>query len=321
MTSRDRGTDHAGALAPPGLAKPAFRLGGGEFLGDGMQRLSLEQLDYAIEALTTQRIDIGIHEARKAFRRVRALLRLVRDPLGDTVYRAENVALRDLGRLIGGARDATVMVETVIGMSTLYGDVLQPGAFDTLRANLLERDKLVQRRVSGSRVDEVLAGLRAIRGRFAAWPARHALEDDFAMIEGGLRRVYRRGRNRMADAYEQETAEAFHLWRKRVRYLRFQMTLLEGMWPGLQRGIVTDLAFLAEALGAEHDLAELHRLLEEEPEMLPDEGARHVLQGLLIANRTRLQKAAHPVGARLYGERPKEFVARIGGYWEVWRPA
>ena len=317
MTRRDpRSTTPA-----PALAKPAFRLGGGEFLGAGLQRLSLEQIDYAIAALTTQRIDIGIHEARKAFRRVRALLRLVRDEIGYPTYRAENVALRDLGRLIGGSRDATVMVETVIGLETLYGDVLQPGAFDTLRSNLLERDKLIRRRVSAGRVDEVLVGLHAARDRFAAWPARTALADDYASIAGGLRRVYRRGRNRMADAYEEETAHAFHVWRKRVRYLRFQMRMLQGMWPEVQRSIVTDLAFLAEALGAEHDLAELHRLLDEEPEMLPYENPRHVLQGLLLSNRIRLQRAAHPVGARLYAERPKDFVTRLGGYWEVWRPA
>lgn len=309
------------AAGRQGLVKPEFRLGGGEFLGAGLQRLSLEQLDYAIAALEEERIDVGIHEARKALRRVRAVLRLVRDEIAQPVYRAENVALRDLGRLIGGSRDATVMVESVIGLSTLYADVLQPGAFDTLQANLLERDKMVRRRVSGSRVDEVLHGLREARERFAAWPARHALDDEFATIARGLRRVYRRGRNRMADAYAEETAEAFHVWRKRVRYLRFQMTALEGMWPELQRGIVTDLAFLAEALGAEHDLAELHRLLDEEPQMLPDDRARHVLQGLLVANRRRLQRAAHPVGARLYSERPDDFVRRLGGYWEVWRPA
>ena len=301
--------------------KPVFRLGGGEYLGSGLQRLSLEQLDYAAAALTTMRVDIGIHESRKAFRRVRAMLRLVRDPLGDTVYRAENVALRDLGRLIGGSRDATVMVETVVALGALYGDVLQPGAFDTLRLNLLERDKLIRRRVSGDRIEEVLDGLHAARERFATWPGRGVLEDGFESVATGLRRVYRRGRNRMGDAYEAGTAEAFHLWRKRVRYHRFQMAMLEGMWPELQRGVVTDLAFLAEALGAEHDLAELHDLLDSEPEMLPDENARHVLQGLLVKNRVRLQRAAKPVGARIYAERPKQFVTRIGGYWDVWRPA
>jgi CHAD domain-containing protein len=300
------------------LEVPEFRLDGGEYLAAGLQRVGLEQLDYAIEALCSLRIDIGIHEARKALRRVRALLRLVRDPLGDRVYRTENVILRDAGRLIGSSRDATVMVETVAGLSFLYRDLLQPGAFDILRAHLLERDKLIRRRVAGSRVEEVVETLGAARDRFAAWP-RTTLDDGFDEITGGLTRVYRRGRNRMADAYRLETPEAFHVWRKRVRYLRFQMTLLEGMWPRLQQGIVNDLAYLADALGAEHDLAELYRLLEEEPEMLPDENARHLLQGLLLRNRARLQEAARPVGARLYAEEPEDFVRRLGMYWEAWR--
>ena len=125
----------------------------------------------------------------------------------------------------------------------------------------------------------------------------------------------------MADAYREETPEAFHVWRKRVRYLRFQMTLLEGMWPRVQSRIVTDLGYLADALGAEHDLAELNRLLDEEPEMLPDENARHLLQGLLVRNRARLQAAARPVGVRLYAEDPVAFTGRLGVYWEAWRPS
>ncbi|MGI9648751.1 MAG: CHAD domain-containing protein [Acidimicrobiia bacterium] len=320
MTTRELWGDQSRVPASSRPDTPQFRLGGGEFLADGLQRISLEQLDYAIAALEQSRIDIGIHEARKALRRVRATLRLVRDPLGDAVYRAENVALRDAGRLIGGSRDATVLVETVIGLGFLYQEVLQPGAFDTLRANLLERDKLIRKRVSGDRIEEVLTAIGAARDRFAAWPSRGVVRDGFPVVSDGIRRVYRRGRHRMADAYREETSEAFHVWRKRVRYLRFQMTLLEGMWPGMQRGIVSDLSYLADALGAEHDLAELYRLLENEPEMLPDENARHLLQGLLVRNRIRLQEAAAPAGARLYSERPDEFVDRLGGYWQVWRP-
>lgn len=302
------------------LDVPEFRFDGGEYLAAGLQRVGLEQLDHAVAALTTLRVDIGIHEARKALRRVRAVLRLVRDPLGDRVYRTENVTLRDAGRLIGGSRDATVMVETVAGLSFLYRDVLQPGAFDVLRAHLLERDKLVRRRIAGSRIDEVVGTLSSTRVRFAAWP-RTTLDEGFDQVAGGLTRVYRRGRNRMADAYRLETPEAFHVWRKRVRYLRFQMTLLQRMWPRLQKGIINDLGHLADALGAEHDLAELYRLLEEEPEMLPDDNARHLLQGLLLRNRARLQAAAQPVGARLYAEEPADFVRRLGVYWEAWRPA
>lgn len=319
MTNRRRASEPGAAARGLIPQSPEFRFSGGEFLGAGLQRLSLEQLDYAIAALETMRIDIGIHEARKSLRRVRALLRLVRDPLGDRVYRTENVAIRDVGRVIGSSRDATVMVETVAGLSFLYRGVLEPAAFDTLRAHLLERDKLIQRRVSGPRLEEAVSVLTAVRDRFAVWP-RSTLNEGFPEVSDGLLRVYRRGRNRMVDAYREGSAEAFHVWRKRVRYLRFQMALLEGMWPGFQRGMVSDLAHLAEALGADRDLSGLNRLLNEEPEMLPAENARHVLQDLLVRNRTRLREAARPVGTRLYAEEPPDFVRRLGVYWMVWRP-
>lgn len=305
------------------LEPPAFRLQGGEFLASGLQRIGLEQLDFASAAFEEYPLDIAIHEARKAMRRVRAVLRLVRDPLGNRVYRTENVALRDTGRIIGGSRDATVLVETVRGLSLLYSDVIYADAFAELEHHLLERDELIRRRITASTIEEVIGRLQAIRGRFAGWPptlgAPGPAFDDFAVVRRGIRRVYRRGQRRMADAALLGTTEAHHIWRKRVRYLRFQMELLEGMWPRMQRGLARDLAFLADLLGAEHDLAVLEELLVREPAMLPDESAREVLSALIARNRVLLQETSRPVGQRVYAEEPDAFVDRLASYWSVWR--
>ena len=132
----------AADLLPP----PSFRLEGGEYLAAGLQRVSLEQLDHAVAALERLPPDMGIHEARKAMRRVRALLRLVRDVIGDRVYRAENVWLRDSGRKIGSSRDATVMVQTLDGMTMFYGNALRMSLFGELRERLLDRDQLMRHR-------------------------------------------------------------------------------------------------------------------------------------------------------------------------------
>ena len=305
------------------LEPPAFRLQGGEFLASGLQRISLEQLDYASAAFEEYSLDIAIPEARKAMGRVRAVLRRVRDPLGNRVYRAENVALRDTGRIIGGSRDATVLVETVRGLSLLYSDVVYADAFAALESHLLERDELIRRRITASTIDEVVDRLQSIRGRFAGWPptlvASGSAFDDFSAVRKGIRRVYRRGQRRMADAALLGTAAAHHMWRKRVRYLRFQMELLEGMWPRMQRGLARDLAFLADVLGAEHDLAVLEELLVREPAMLPDESAREVLSALIARNRVLLQVTSRPVGQRVYAEEPDAFVDRLASYWRVWR--
>lgn len=308
-----------------GSQPPAFRLMGGEFLASGLQRVSLEQLDFAIAALQEFSLEIGIHEARKAMRRVRAVLRLVRDPLGFSVYRAENAALRDIGRVIGGSRDATVLVETVQGLSLLYDGVLDADAFGDLLHHLRGRDELIRRRITAYTVNNVVVDLQAARTRFASWPrtltAQGATTDDFEAVRLGIRRVYRRGRRRLVDAAHHPTAEAHHVWRKRVRYLRFQMELLEGMWPRMQQGLASDLAHLADVLGAEHDLAMLEAVLRSEPAMLPDPAARQVLTALVARNRVRLQRAAQPVGRRVFAEAPNLFVDRLETYWRVWRSA
>ena len=303
--------------------KPGFTLAGDESLASGLRRVALEQLDYAMAVLTVSPLDVGVHESRKSLRRVRALLRLVRDPLGQPAYFAENRALRDAGSLIGASRDATVMVETVTAISLQYQDVLVDGVFDVLGGHLLERDRHIRQEVSGDRLDSVLVALQATRDRFSDWPMttgeKPTLGEGYGTVEQGIRRVYRRGRRGMADAYREGTPEAFHEWRKRVRYLRYQMTLLKGMWPQVQSVIVKDLAALAEALGTANDLAVLGGLLANEPDLLPDENARSLLQGLLVQNRTRLESEAALLGARLYAERPRAFADRLGKYWDVWR--
>ena len=77
--------------------------------------MAAEQLGKALEHLACQdgKRDKHIHEARKATKRLRALVRLVRRELGDEVYALENQCYRDAGRRLSELRDATVLVETL----------------------------------------------------------------------------------------------------------------------------------------------------------------------------------------------------------------
>src|SRR5665811_762772 len=89
----------------------SFTLGVDEPLSAGLRRLSLDEFDRAIGGLTQgSDLDQAVHEARKSMKRLRALLRLIRDTLGENVYRFENDLLRDAGRLIGPVRDSAVLV-------------------------------------------------------------------------------------------------------------------------------------------------------------------------------------------------------------------
>src|SRR5436190_3926399 len=60
--------------------------------------------------------DSGIHEARKALKKARAALRLLRPRLEPAAYRAENALLRDAGRALAPLREARSMLDALAAL-------------------------------------------------------------------------------------------------------------------------------------------------------------------------------------------------------------
>ena len=83
----------------------AFRFKLGESIEKGFRRIGLEQIDRAtVQISGAEDPAKGVHELRKSMKRIRALLRLVRSGLGDTVFKAENARYRDIASGVAGAR-------------------------------------------------------------------------------------------------------------------------------------------------------------------------------------------------------------------------
>src|SRR5262245_16407187 len=92
----------------------AFRFKLNEPVEKGFRRIGLEQIERAERQLSaSESLEVATHETRKSLKRVRALLRLARPGLGDTIYRAENARFREIGALLSSARDSDVVLETV----------------------------------------------------------------------------------------------------------------------------------------------------------------------------------------------------------------
>ncbi|EXF45194.1 CHAD domain protein [Pseudomonas sp. BAY1663] len=78
-----------------------------------VRKAALDRISEAMRALAlpaAERAE-GVHQARKRFKELRALLRLVREPLGATFAR-ENRCVRDLGRALAESREAAAMLES-----------------------------------------------------------------------------------------------------------------------------------------------------------------------------------------------------------------
>lgn len=311
-----------------GAARPAGPgLLAGEAMGPGIKRICLECLDRASAALAQpeEGREAGIHTARKAMKRVRAMIRLTRDAVGEAAFRNENAVLRNAARGIATARDRTVRLLTLEHLLERSAAGLPETAFAALRERLAaEREEAAgEAAAAPDEVIDTLTTLRTCRRRFAAWPVGGpgpgAVPDGFAGVAPGLRRVYCQGRSRMKAAYRLDTEAAFHRWRRSAKYLRYQIEALQPAWPEVLGALAAATDRLAETLGDEHDCAVLGEMVASAPGLVPDEAEGRLLAALVAEEQDRLRRVARPLGELVYAEAPDAFVARLGAYWAAWR--
>jgi CHAD domain-containing protein len=294
----------------------------GEAAGTGLRRVVLGQLDLAIELLddypgaATGRIDSPgqadewtVHEIRKALKRLRALMRLLRHRLGRKRFARENAALRDCGRRLSGARDAEVMLSTLDALCKRHPAKLAGSrGVDRLRARLLsERDRATAIRDPLLRA-AVAGELRAVRARVARWelPAR-----DAKLVGPGLERLYRQGRRDLRGARRRRDSKTLHQWRKRVKDLRYVAETLDRGDRRVHR-VARRADRLGEVLGEEHDLALLAQAVRRHRKRFAGERAtRKTLLKLIARRRAKLRRRALRDGERLYRRRPRAFVRRL----------
>ncbi len=314
-----------------------FQLKAGESLIDGIRRIALEQIDQALEQLSNPSFDrdIAVHDARKICKRLRAVLRLIRDEVGYEYYRQENIRVRDASRLLAPLRDSAVMVEALDSLLTRFRDIETTSLPAELPVNLAQlvsvpeknfvslREKLIQRHHNYSRqiletdaVPQFITAFRQARLNVADWPIQ---QESFDTISGGLHRVYRRGCLRMAKAAKTTSVEALHDWRKRVKYLWHQLEIIQPIWPVMLTELAESLHALSSFLGDEHDLAELQRLIIQVPALLSDERQQQQLFTMIDYRRKEFQAEAWSLGTQLYADEPEIFVNCMRSYWDTWR--
>lgn len=296
----------------------AFRLRDGEPVRKGIRRLARRQLEGALDGLRSGGgHDDAVHDARKRFKRVRAVLRLVRDELGEKVYGRENTCLRDAGRPLTEVRDAKVLLETLAKLAEHFADRAKAGAFDGVRKWLQAHRKAVRKRVlkEEDAITVVTEAVAGARDRLRGWDIGHK---GWPALRRGLKRVYKQGYRAADAALTDPTTENLHEWRKQAKYLWHQLQILEPLWPGLLDELGNQLHQLTQLLGDEHDLAVLRQTTAADPETFGG-GALEMLFALIDSRREELREEASLLGRRLYCDRPPVFTARMKTFWKAWK--
>lgn len=123
----------------------SYRLEPGEQLAPGIKRIALEELDEVLQYLREpgDDVDEAVHESRKAFKKLRGLLRLVRQEIGEEVYQRENGRFRDAGRLLSELRQRAVMKTLAKEIHSLSDDLGELHDLADLRRLVAERPSIL----------------------------------------------------------------------------------------------------------------------------------------------------------------------------------
>jgi CHAD domain-containing protein len=264
----------------------AYAIQHDETLQASMQRIMDEQIVRARDVLA----EGDVHETRKRFKEIRALLRMIRKPLGEQ-FAHENAWFRDAARDLAAARDADAVVEALDKLAL-------PKAVARRARKVLDAQRTAHPPMEPV-IANVLDQLVVAHGRLGMWPE---LDDSFDTIAPGLLRTYREGRRGMKHHGD---AEALHEWRKRVKELWYHAQLLRHVWPEMMKPYAEVLSTLSKTLGDHHDLHVLRELVPE-------------LADVIDERQKELEEQAMSIGRRVYAEKPAAWLARMRNTWNAW---
>jgi CHAD domain-containing protein len=292
-----------------------YRLARDEGVAAGLTRVAAGRAEAALERLhAAGAAEAGaaeaVHGARKDLKKLRTVLRLLRDELGKDAYRQENARFRDAGRALAQARDAEVKLETLNALAE-EAEGLPAEAVETWRLGLASDRKAAANIDRDRAVDEAIELIEAGRASIESWQLEG---DSWKTIAAPLTRIYRRGRRAMRVAAKAGGESDFHEWRKRAKDLWYELRLLEEAWPRVLAATAEEAHALAELLGDHHDLTVLRADLRERR---LGEGQTVALAGAIHRRQERLVAEALPLGHRLYAERSRDFSRRLRRYWKT----
>lgn len=251
-----------------------------------------------------------VHAIRRAFKRWRALMRLLAEPLGEPADRMRTEA-RDLMRTLSGSRDVQAALDALADLAK--SDLPFSGtSVKTIEARLTKlRSEAEAAHFTPELRRRVAQYLDAAALAVEQWPLA---EVEFGAIADAMTRTYRRGRQLIPDNWFDAEGEDLHEFRKRVVEHRHQMELLEALWPRLAKVWAQEAQRLRERLGACQDLAVFARYMAPRGPLAP---WRSRLQPLIEERRTAHLNAAAKLAGRLFAERPKAYRSRIRALWSA----
>jgi CHAD domain-containing protein len=257
---------------------------------------------------------VKVHDIRRALKRWRALLRMLRPHLREDgeVLRFQ---ARDLARRLTVARDAQSAIDALNDATEASAELpiaLPERSIVTIHTKLNELRAENERNIWTAEIEKDLSDyLTAASWQVSLWTLDSL---SFSDLSDMLATTYRRARRSIPANWSEAEGETLHELRRRVVEHRYQMELVEPIWPRLGKIWVDEAQRLRTRLGKYQDL-----------EMLTAKAAPHQplarwrskLEPVIAHRQAEHVDAARKIATRLFAEPPRGFRRRLEALWDA----
>jgi CHAD domain-containing protein len=301
----------------------ATRFEGDRPLKRSVRKSAQRLIDDCLERLSvtapSQR-DEAIHDARKSLKKLRSLLRLIKPVIAKSDYKLENRRFRDAGLPLTRARDLKILIESfdsVVKECFTGGDL--PEVLQEVRRSVSEQLFQEHERLDcDHELETISSRLMEARDDVRQWSH---VPDRWRTLSRGLKATYRRALEAQDEVEKYQTAETFHEWRKQVRYLRYQLDLVQFLAADRLKALAGDFDRINKRLGSARDLTLLEKVLADSPAILADSALNEQLRGVVDRRRREAMEEACRLAGEMFAASPEEFVGALKGDWRNVRRA
>ncbi|MBB4186111.1 CHAD domain-containing protein [Sinorhizobium terangae] len=285
---------------------------------EDFRAVGVEQIERAVAVLEhqPQGVHEAIHDARKNFKRLRSLYRLVAcdAPL---FQRQENARIRAMGRNLSTVRDAAALVENINYLRGQTNSDEQAAALDRIYTILAERrDRIAETEADiEGKIAATIANCKEALAALAQVSFDDGKRKSVARLKKGWKRTLKRASRARAACEADTDAALFHELRKRTQDYRLQLALMRAAWPSALEAKRAEAKALVDVLGHLNDLATLTSLVNEEPGLAGSSQNQAHLISAVITREEALRAEARQRAAAVFQDKPKNESRTIALLW------
>jgi CHAD domain-containing protein len=289
----------------------AYRFRLDEGLTTNARRVIHSQLGIAVKRLGAAKDpEREVHEARKAMKRTRALLRLIRPGLEPDVFARENGKLAAIGRSLSGMRDLHVLGQTVHRLA-LTADLEGEDAIRDLQERIEEHSRSHGRTLDVATVAQAHDELADTRKRLS----KLDVQGGSHTLRLGLEASHRAARKALKHALARQQTEVLHELRKHAQHHWRHMSLLQAAWPQAMGVRVAAARELSQLLGEEHDLAALQQAISRDGQFAVSGAGAQAIAEVCAIRRAALWTMIEPRACRLFAEPSRVLAKAVSAQW------